>query len=235
MLRALKSRSLVLSLLFASIGGVATLYALAQADSNERPETERVLVASRTIAVGDQLGPDNVRIEELPKGGAPADAVRNADDVAHGYAALPMVKGEVVLRSKVSDAPPGSRLAAVIPEGKVAVSVAVSDVISTGGFIAPGDRVDVLGVVSKGADDAASLVLRDVAVLAVSNSIVGSPDTARDDRGGAGGKDNPRSLDTTVTLALTIDEARRLVQVDEVGKLRLALRSRAATGAVRQP
>jgi pilus assembly protein CpaB len=103
----------------------------------------------------------------------------------------------------------------------VAVSVAVNDVIRTGGFIAPGDRVDVLGVVSQEATGSAELILRDIAVLAVSNAVVG--DAAGEARTGA---DNPRSLDTTVTLAVTPDEARRLVQVDEVGKLRLALRPR---------
>ena len=48
---------------------------------------------------------------------------------------------------------------------------------------------------------------------------------------------NPTTLDTTVTLAVTLEEARRLVQVEEVGRelgfagVRLALRHRADTGS----
>ncbi|MFA7250270.1 MAG: RcpC/CpaB family pilus assembly protein, partial [Dehalococcoidia bacterium] len=92
----------------------------------------------------------------------------------------------------------------------------------TGGFITPGDRVDVLGVVTKEATGVAELVLRDIPVLAVSSVAVGD-EADSDSKAGA---ENPRSLDTTVTLAVTVEEARRLVQVDELGKLRLALRPR---------
>src|SRR5205823_328364 len=114
-----------------------------------------------------------------------------------------------------------------IPDGRIAISVGVSDVISTGGFIAPGDRVDVLGVVTKEPSDAAQVVLKDIQVLAVSNTLAGADqptDTTTTTK--ARTTANPRGLNTTITLAVTLDEAQRLVQVDELGKLRLALRPR---------
>ena len=155
------------------------------------------------------------------------------DEVEGRYALMPLLKGEVLVRQKLSDQAPGSNLASLIPTGRVAVSVAVSDVVSTGGFIAPGDHVDVLGVISREAGDTADVVLRDIAVLAVANVVIG----ARDTPSATGGsrtptRDNPRSLDGTVTLAVTVDEARRLVQVDEIGKVRLALRPRSSDAAV---
>ena len=133
----------------------------------------------------------------------------------------------MVRRSNLSVTPLGSHLAALIPTGMVAVSIAVSDVINTGGFIVPGDHVDVLGIVSKEPTDTASIVLRDVQVLAVAQAVLGqNPASGDSSKSAAGG---PQSLDSTVTLAVTIQDAQRLVQVDEVGKLRLALRRPAAT------
>lgn len=220
----IRNRSLLLSLLFAAIGGLATLYYLRQPETDAAPDTEQVVVTAGAVAAGSLVDSGDVAVERWPKGRAPADVYRSVGEVVGAYATLPLVRGELVLRSKVSAKPPGSKLAAVIPEGRVAIAVAVNDVMSTGGFIAPGDRVDVLGVVTKQASDSADVVLRDITVIAVSSAIIGT------DKADAGkretGRDNPRSLDATVTLAVTLEEARRLAQVDEVGTLRLVLRAR---------
>ena len=226
----MRNRSILLALLFALLAGGATLYALADRSGTANANTTAVFVAAQTLDVGHQLSESDFITQQVPSNTVPKDAVRDAVSVAGSYAALPMVKGEVLLTSKVSATPPGSRLATVIPDGKVAVSVAVNDVISTGGFIAPGDRVDVLGVLSKQATDIASIVLLDIQVLAVSNRIVGLDEGSPSAPKVAAARDNPRTLDTTVTLAVTIDEAQRLVQADETGTLRLALRQRAESG-----
>lgn len=224
----MRRRSLMFSLLFALIGGIATYFALAGQGGGSKA-TEQVVVPLRSIEIGAALNPEDFTTEKVSKGAVSTDVLRNVSEVRGRYADTPLVKGEPVRRSRLVSAPPGSRLAAVIPEGRVAVSVAVSDVISTGGFIAPGDRVDVLGVVTKETKDDAQLVLQDIPVLAVSNAIAGSGRAIEDDRGAnnPNARNNPKGLDTTITLAVTIQEAQRLVQVDENGRLRLALRRRA--------
>ena len=225
-------RPLLISAVFAVIGGILTFVVLSQSGASSAPATERVVVAARNVELGQTLTASDVALTEMPKGAAGADTFRNVDEAKGHYASYSFVKGEVVLKSKVSDQPPGSRLAVVIPEGRVAVSVAVSDEISSGGFVAPGDRVDVLGVVTKEAGDTAEVVLRDVSVLAVANVIVGSAEEPKDSKKSASSRPNPTALDATVTLAVTLEEARRLVQVDEVGKLRLALRQRAGDNSL---
>ena len=217
----MRNRSVLFALLFALLGGGATLYALADRSGGADADATSVLLATRAMDVGRQLTEADFTAQKVPSNTVPQDAIRDAASAAGSYAALPMVKGEVLLTSKLSSTPSGSRLATVIPDGKVAVSVAVNDVISTGGCLAPGDRVDVLGVVSKLATDSAAVVPRDIHVLAVSNRIVGA-DHGNGNTSKSTIRDNPRTLDTTVTL----DEAARLVQVDETGTLRLALRQR---------
>ena len=228
----LANRPLVLSLLLALLGAAAAYLALSSASSSEPRggEAVSVVVATRPLAVGQRIGVADVALRQVPASAAPADAARAIADAEGRYATLPVLKDETLLRAKLSDRAPGSNLASLIPAGRVAVSVAVSDVVSTGGFIAPGDRVDVLGVITREAGDAAQVVLQDVVVLAVANIVIGSgePSASRT----TASRDNPRSLTATVTLAVTTAEAQRLVQVDEIGKLRLALRARPDQTAV---
>ena len=230
----------VLPLLFALLAGGAVFLALSK-PSTPAPatpvETQRVAVAARALDTGAPFRPEDFTIETVANRALPDDAVRDASDLRGAFAAVPVVKGDVVRRSSISTLPPGSRLAAVIPEGSVAISIAVSDVVTAGGFIVPGDRVDILGVVTKEAMDTAIVVLRDVQVLAVSNNIVGA-NPVDDAKKKPGNNDSPQAITSTVTLAVTIQEAQRLVQVDENGKLRLALRRRGLgnpSAAVQRP
>lgn len=220
-MRRMVSGSGILAVLLALLGGGATYVAIAGgAAADAAPEP--VVVAAHDIPVGRRLTEADLRVDASAVADLAVPIARSVNQVVGQYATRPMVSGEPVILTKVSEAAPGGSLSVLIPAGRVAISVAVSDVMRTGRFIAPGDHVDVLGVVSKDAGDVAQLVLTDITVLAVSSTAVG--DSAPSDRGRD--QDNPKSLDTTVTLAVTEGEARRLVQVDEVGRLRLALRPR---------
>ena len=223
---------MLIALVLGVLGGGA-VYVSASDGAAQGASELSVVVMVRDVPVGQRIDAADVRLATLGSAGALADHLATGlDEVVGAYALLPLSVGEPLIRAKVGTEPPGSGLAVLIPAGRVAISVAVNDVIRTGGFIAPGDRVDVFGVITKEAGDPAELVISDVQVLAVSRSIVGSEQTG----GERSSDDNPRSLDSTVTLAVTSEEAKRLVQVDELGSLRLALRPRAegvgAPGAV---
>lgn len=222
----MRSHSALLAVTLALLSGIATflvLHPIGRAHSE--PATEAAVVALRAIEVGAVLDAADFDVERVRVGSSPSDAIRDPEELRGRYASAPLLRGEVVRQSRVSSTPPGSKLAGVIPQGRVAISVAVSDVISTGGLISPGDHVDVLGVVSREATSDAQLVLSDVLVLAVSSNITGA-DAAPPRTQKSGANTNPKGLDTTITLAVSQSEAQRLVQVDEVGRLRLALRPR---------
>lgn len=221
-MRRMFSGSMLLALLLAVVGGAAAYFALSSNVATADQQRSAVVVVARDVPVGVRLTEADLRIEQRSGAIASITAASALSQVVGKFALFPMVQGEPVFLPKVGDQPPGSGLAGIIPAGRVAISVAVNDVIRAGGFLAPGDRVDVFGVVTKDARDAAELVLRDIQVLAVSSAVVG--DDVADRKSTS--IENPRSLDTTVTLAVTAEEARRLVQVDELGKLRLALRPR---------
>lgn len=222
-MRRFLNGSMLAAVLLAVLGGGAAYVALAGGSAEASGDRVTVLVLERDVAVGARLVASDLREARVDAGSPLRTGTISSTEAAIGqYALFPMVAGEPLMAAKVSSQPAGGGLAVLIPPGRVAVSVAVNDVIRTGGFITPGDRVDVLGVVTKEATGVAELVLRDIPVLAVSSVAVGD-EADSDSKAGA---ENPRSLDTTVTLAVTVEEARRLVQVDELGKLRLALRPR---------
>lgn len=217
---------MIIALVLGLLGGGA-VYVGGASETAEPGADVPVVVMARAVAVGQRLAIEDVRTTMVGDAGGLADhLVRTTEEVVGLYALLPLSVGEPLVREKVASTPLGSGLAVLIPAGRVAVSVAVNDVIRTGGFIAPGDRVDVFGVITKDAGDPAELVISDVPVLAVSRSIVGDEPASGD----ASRDSNPRSLDSTVTLAVTSEEAKRLVQVDELGSLRLALRPRSEAG-----
>jgi len=184
----------------------------------------RVAIAARPLDAGSAFGATDVTFNEVANGSAPEDAVHDASELQNAFASTAIPKGSVVRRANLTVTPPGSHLSTLIPQGYVAVSIAVNDVINTGGFIVPGDHVAVLGVVTKEATDSATVVLRDVQVLAVSSAVLGqNPATSDTKKTTTGAATSPTTVDATVTLAVTVQDAQRLFQVDEVGKLRLAL------------
>src|SRR5690606_36281457 len=99
-----------------------------------------------------------------------------------------------------------------IPPDKRAVSVGVNEVIGVAGFVKPGDRVDVLATFDRNfsGQDMTTTILQDVQVLATAQETESDPEKAE--------------VTTTVTLAVSLDEAERLTLAEERGTLRLVLR-----------
>ena len=56
----------------------------------------------------------------------------------------PIVAGEILMRERFTESEDGSTLAAMVGEKMRAFTVRVDDVIGVGGFLLPGNRVDVL-------------------------------------------------------------------------------------------
>jgi pilus assembly protein CpaB len=159
---------------------------------------------------------------------------------------LPIAAGEQVLSTKFFARKEDSGLAFRVPPGKRAVSVNVSEVITSGGLIVPGYFVDVIGIFCAAttsasgdvttAQDSATIALQNIEVLAIAQSLQG---VVADARGGplpglpgsapkpdAGKQDAVAQPNArTATLAVTPEEAQRLLLAEDTGKIRLALRA----------
>lgn len=136
-----------------------------------------VLVATRDIEARSALGSGDVKVVQLPRDAAPANALRDANGVVGLVTTVPLVANEPVLPAKIAQ--PGSEgHIAVLPPGQTvanslgfrAMSVNIPDANAAGGAIQAGDHVDLLytlAVVEPTRNDfVGRIVIQDIPVLA---------------------------------------------------------------------
>jgi pilus assembly protein CpaB len=185
----------------------------------EEQKLSRIVVASQDLAFGTPLSEQNLRLANWPANSVPIGAFTSIPAAMkdHRVALRPVVIGEPVLASKVSGADGRATLSANLPLGKVAFAIPVNDVSGVGGFVRPGDRVDVLltrqipGAGSQASDKMTDVVLEAVPVLGidqVSDESQTKPATAK-----------------TATLEVDTFGAQKLALAVQLGQLSLALRN----------
>jgi pilus assembly protein CpaB len=214
----MNSRTLVLIALSLILGLGAAFMAnnWLNARLNAAPDDnmKNVVVATLEIPFGQMIEPQHVTLVRMPKGTVPDDAFDANDKVVGKIATFTMLRGDIVRGARLAEHLGGSTLASLIDKDKRAISVRVDDVVGVGGFLLPGNRVDVLATkkVEGSSNNAKSeTILEDLRVLAVDQ-------TASTD------KTQPVVV-RAVTLEMTSEEAEVLVKAQIEGSLQLALRN----------
>ncbi len=189
------------------------------------PTGPKVLVAQRALPVGTIITADSVSYQDWPK-----ELVKDAYFI-EGEADMQKLMGTVVRYPITAGQPitqgglvaPGDRgfLAAALAPGMRAVTIPVSAKTGVGGFVFPGDRVDlVLTQEVKGNDGGDSLrasetILRNMRVLATDQAT---------DQDVVDGKTVVKAV-STVTLEVTPRIAEKVAVAQELGTISLSLRS----------
>lgn len=174
---------------------------------------QAVVVATVEIPFGQMIEAQQVTVVRMPTGTVPDDSFDAPDKVVGKIATFPMLRGDILRSARVAEHLGGSTLASLIESDKRAISVRVDDVVGVGGFLLPGNRVDVLATrqMSGSNDSESRTILQDLRVLAVDQ-------TASTD------KTQPVVV-RAVTLEMTPKEAEVLVKAMSEGRLQLALRN----------
>lgn len=190
-------------------------YLVAAARQPPPIETSPVVLMAAEVAGRALVAAGDVKLREMPVEFIPKGAVSRLGDAVGRMARVPLYPGEVLLASKL--APPGETPGLVhgIPAGERAVTIQVNEIIGVGGFIEPGHRVDIIATFDQELMevDRSQLLLQDILVLAVAQAT-----------GARHGPVQEVREYTSVTLAVTPQDATRLVLADERGSLRLLLR-----------
>ncbi len=188
--------------------------------------TTEVLVARAAISLGQITTESSFRWQAWPQDALPPGVVvRSPTDPSGGMqsfvgsiARTPILTGEPITKTKLVSAKEGGVLAAILPEGKRAVSVMIRDEhLAAGKLILPNDRVDVILIRRErgrsGQEETSSeTMLHDVRVLAIGQRIEI--------------KEGQKAADgNTATLELSPDQAEELVLARSKGEITLALRS----------
>ncbi|WP_421931309.1 Flp pilus assembly protein CpaB [Phenylobacterium sp.] len=180
-----------------------------------------VVVAARDIAYGARLDAGQLKLIQVPRDAAPANAFSSVAQVLaqdHGGApvALTLIAArEPLLPAKLSG--PGARpsVAAEIAPGMRAYAIGVTDISGVGGHALPGDHVDVVMMRNLTPDGPhkvlqSQLVVQNVRVLGV--DLNADPTSTKAEK------------PSTTTLEVSVKDAQKLAIAAEMGTLSLALR-----------
>ncbi len=179
----------------------------------EAPKTY-VMVAARPLKFGDRIAVADLKAQPWP-GALPADAYAEAAQVVGDgeRTALKAIKeGEVILATAITGGAGRLASSSLLGPDMRAMAVPVSETSGAGGFLAPGDRVDVF-MIRKFDDDVAyaGMVVQGARVLAVGQTA----DTS---------KAEPEIV-KSATIEVTPAEAQKIALAQSVGELHLALRA----------
>jgi pilus assembly protein CpaB len=193
-------------------------------------QSQDVLVAAKDIGQGEKLNAENVRWQRWPDDAINANYIQKQtrpdaiETLKDSIVRSQFVAGEPIREVKL--ARPGSGfLSAILPSGKRAVAVRVSASNTAGGFILPGDRVDVIETVSQqtssdsAAENVSRTILSNIKVLAIDQ-------TVSDKQG------ESVVVGKTATLELDPAQSELITSAEATGSLSLALRSMADAAEV---
>ena len=192
-----------------------------------------ILVASRTLKVGEELSSDNLKWASWPEGSVFSAAIRRKDkeqepgDALEGKLSRSIAEDEPILRSAVLKEDKGNFVAALLEPGKRAVAISVKADSMVGGFITPGDFVDVIltyrvkfddnddpvakMIIDQNIDEhATETILENIKVLAIDQT----------------SKNEEAKIKVAKTVTLEVDAigAEKLALASEMGPVTLALR-----------
>ena len=184
-------------------------------EANKKPlSTRTIVVAAKPLRYGNELTDKMLREVAWPQDAVPAGTFATIADVLKGGKRVVLTAiepNEPVLSVKVTGAGQRATLSALVRDGMKAVTIRVNDVEGVGGFVLPGDRVDV--VLTRQVDKTMAsndLVLQNARVLAI--------DQVADERA-----DKP-TVAKAVTLEVDMVGAQKLSLASSVGTLSLMLR-----------
>ena len=191
-------------------------------------ELKRTVVATRNVRESEKLDETMFEIQEIPAKWQQPQALEEVDLVVGQISSSPILQGEHVLATKLLR-PSDAGLAYFVPSQSRAVAVYVNVMNAVGGHIRPGNFVDVLGTFDFGRGESSDFrtvtLFQNVWVLSVGNDIGQAAVRSFAPGEEGGGNSDGLQGNPTITLAVSADEAQKLIMAQSVGDLSLSLRS----------
>jgi len=193
-------------------------------EANKKPQSTRtIVVAKEPLRFGTELSAAMLQEVAWPAESLPSGAFTAIKDILSGgrRVVLSAIEAnEPVLALKITGAGQRATLSALVKPGMKAVTIRVNDVEGVGGFVLPGDHVDV--VLTRQIDKGSAttdVVLQNTRVLAV--------DQSADERA------SKAAVAKSVTLEVDTVEAQKVWLASSVGSLSLLLRKAGETAEVK--
>jgi pilus assembly protein CpaB len=191
-------------------------------------EQTYVLVATKDLPIGAEISAGDLKWQSWPgsafKGAIVRKDDQKAEDALKGKMIQRVSAGQPVLQSYIYKEGKGNLVAATLAPGMRAVAIPVKAYTMAGGFVAPGDFVDVILTYKisiqrdEKTEEVAAYIRKHVSETILKNIKVLAVDQE------SSREDDDAKIAKTVTLAVKSEEAEKLALASEMGDLTLALR-----------
>lgn len=204
----------------------ATLYLYDIGQQNKSmSENITVIVASQRIEQGKIITGSMIKEKMIPKQYVQPKYMSKIKDFYVNdnpvyIAVVPFEEGEQITMSKISSVTSGFGLANTIPNDKKAITL-LFNTQEVNGIISSGSKVDLLSIVeyenkNHNYEEASCVVAQDLLVLAVGNDIIGTTKNSKEELN--------VSVNIPVTLAVSIEQAQKIILAQEKGIIKIILR-----------
>ncbi|MGC9320364.1 MAG: Flp pilus assembly protein CpaB [Armatimonadota bacterium] len=224
-----RRQALGLAIIIALIAA-GLVYVVLQAKTE--PPTElagevTVLVADEDIDAYETITSDMVTTETVDQAAAPAGVLSSPAEAIGRIAGTPIRQGDHITRRMVETRSPEAGLTFAIEPGMRAVTVALDPVSGVGGFVLPGDHVDVLATFERDNVGMTRTILQDVEVLAIGEQTT-RPRSRVEQQTDEDAEEDAQAPATeqvkNATLAVDPEQAQSLILAAYRGSLHLILR-----------
>lgn len=218
----MRASSIVLALFGLAVAGGSAqlareLMTAPQADAAGAAALVTVMTAAGEIKRGDLIQPFMLQAQSWPANAVPPGSFTDAAPLLPAVGGEPrralrsLVAGEVILEGKISGFGEKVTIAQSLSPNARAMAIKVNAVTAVGGFITPGDFVDVLLTRGDSETLMTDTILRNIRVVAVDQSddeLLDKPDVA-----------------ATVTVEVSAEQGQVIALAQNAGTLSLALRT----------
>ena len=214
----------VILALLSAIFATLYLYDIGQQNKN-MSENITVIVASQRIEQGKIITGSMIKEKIVPKQYVQPKYMSKIKDFYINdnpsyIAIVPFEEGEQITMSKISSISSGFGLANTIPNNRKAITLLFNNQ-EVNGIISSGNKVDLLSIVeyenkNHSYEEASCIVAQDLLVLAVGNDIIGTAKNTKEELN--------VSVNIPVTLAVSIEQAQKIILAQEKGILKIVLR-----------
>ena len=175
----------------------------------------KIAVAAGDLAPGHELRAEDVKLSEVSKDTAPANAFSSPTELVGRVTATALVPGQAVLENLLAARGVAGGLSALVPEGMRAVTIEVNEFSGVAGLLVPGCRVDMISSLhdTDSGITVARTIVENVKVQAVGQRLT-TPEKP-DDR---------LAMPRSVTLIVTPEDAEAIELASNSGRTRLMLR-----------
>ena len=203
------------------LGTVAAIFAFDMAGSGPAPavakpsDTATIVVVAADVAPGTRLAPEHLKTAQVEPSPVGAGTFTDPQQAVGRVTRMRLPAGMMLLDSLLAPTGTAAGLQAILPNGYRAITLRIDEVSGVAGFLVPGARIDVVSTIAgrDGKQSQAIAVVQNVPVIAVGMRV--TPGQPRQEG----------EPITSVTLAVTPEQAQAVELIASTSQTRLLLRS----------